>query len=951
MNSDRYARVKEIYAAVLDIAPDKRETYLREICGVDEELRNELNSLLAFQDSFDSIIDTPPDDIAASLLAGNARHDIVGRQIDHYQVISPLGSGGMGEVFLAEDIKLFRKVALKLLPVQFALSRERKLRFEQEARAISALNHRNIITIHDIQEIDGLSFMATEFVDGVTLSERIANGPLRWQEAAKIGAQIASALNAAHSVGIIHRDIKPANIMIRDDGDVKVLDFGLAKLTAPNDACTSVDTRDHGGDKRVMGTINYMSPEQALGDDLDERTDIFSLGVVLYEIVTGTRPFGGPSDAAVYNAIINREPTPLRELNPDIPHEFEDIVGCAITKEPDGRFRSAADLRDDLLSLASGERVGFLHRTKKRGMPGRLFAVLVASAVFSTFVFVFGLKYLYNSAVIEQKQSAKTFKFIQLTSQAGEELYPSLSPDGKSFIYTSRESGNWDIYLDQIGEANPTNLTKGSLVDDEQGVYSPDGRSIAFRSEREGGGIFVMDSTGGSVRRISNLGYHPAWSPNGTELAYGIDDFEDPSNRTIAPSQLWRVNITTGDKHLITESDATQPSWSPNGLRIAFWGVNSRGQRDVFTIASDGGQAIPVTSDAATDWNPVWSSDGRSLYFLSDRSGSMNLWQIAIDERSGETIGRPEAITIPSNYSKFLHFSPDGTNFLYVQTTNYSNLFRTSFDPRNETTGRLPAEVTRGSKISTNPDVSPDGRMIVFDAIGDKQEDLFVSGSDGRTIRQLTDDIYKDRGPRWSPDGTRISFLSDASGKYECWVMNADGANRQKISSFQDDGWAQMPIWSPDGHRLLCNSSNGYPLIYDLDTGESKVVPFPQAAEGLPDHRFMAFSWSPDGSKLVGQRLDPDGSDPKIQVYDLTTNRAEQLTDFGYRATWLADGLRVMFTYREKLFIVDSQSRQTTELLSITPYRFQSATVSKDNRWIYYSMQKAESDIWMAVRE
>lgn len=945
------AQIEEIYHATLDVPESERHAFLLKTCGGDTELRHEVESLLGFDAKAGSFIESPPDDLAAAMLAGRSGHDILGKQIDRYRIISPLGSGGMGEVFLAEDTKLFRKVALKLLPLQFAANHERKLRFEREARAVSALNHRNIITIHEIQEIDGLSIMATEFVDGYTLSERIAEGPLYWKDAAAIGAQIASALNAAHSVGIIHRDIKPANIMIRTDGDVKVLDFGLAKLTAPKGESGSFDTRDHNAQNRVMGTIHYMSPEQALGGDLDTRTDIFSLGVVLYEMVTGERPFIGPSDAAVYNSIINGQPKPINDSTPEVPQEFADIVDLAMTKDRDHRFRSAADLQSALRNLASGNSSGIAGRTSTDRSGGRRLLPVFALVTLIVLSLGIGSMFLNQPVSLSQKDTTRNFKFTQLTSQGGEELFPSFSPDGQSFIFTSRESGNWDIYFQRLGDANPTNLTKDSFANDTQGVFSTNGESIAFRSERDGGGIFVMDAVGESVMRISDLGYHPAWSPDGKEIAYGIDDFEEPGSRTITPSELWSVNIETGEKRLVTSSDAVQPSWSPNGLRIAFWGISSAGQRDIYTVSANGGEVRPVTNDAVTDWNPVWAADGRSLYFRSDRNGSMNLWQVAIDEKSGKVDGFPEAIRIPSKYSKFLHFSPDNKSFSYVQTTNYSNLFRIAFDPRTEMAGKLPVEITRGSKISTNPDISPDGQLIVFDSIGDTQEDLFVSQSDGSSIRQLTNDVHKDRGPRWSPDGKRISVLSDASGKYECWIMLADGSGRQKISSFPDGQWAQIPIWSPDGRRLLCNTSYGYPIIFDLESQESTTILPPPAADGETRHRFMAFSWSPDGTKLLGHRLDLDGTEPTIQLYDLATSRLEPVSDFGYRAVWLADGRRCIFTYRDKLFLADTKTKRIREIFSITPYRFQSIAVSKDNRSIYYSMQKSESDIWLATTE
>ena len=665
MDSDRFNQIEEIYHAALQMDAEHQTNYLELQCGGDIGLRKEVEELLYYEQHPVSFINTSPGDLAADMLADRSGHDILGKQVDRYRIISQLGSGGMGEVFLAEDTKLFRKVALKLLPAQFASNRERKLRFEQEARAISALNHRNIITIHEVQDIDGLSFIAMEFVDGETLGERIASGPIAWDDAARIGAQIAFALDAAHSLGIIHRDVKPANIMIRRDGDVKVLDFGLAKLTAPTAESGSFDSRDHNAQNRVMGTIHYMSPEQALGSDLDSRTDIFSLGVVLYEMLTGRRPFSGASDAAVYNEILNGTPERMSKICPEIPSELEQIVSLTMVKDRDQRVSSAAELRKALLKCSSGESPAIWLRAKSGFWIRRALPAFGIAAVCLSVIFGVGSVYL-NRAIVAEKVPANNFKFTQLTSQTGEELFPSFSPKGENFIYSSRESGNWDIYSQRVGEGNPTNLTKASLAGDTQGVFSPDGRNIAFRSGRDGGGIFVMQADGKGARRISDLGYYPAWSPDGNELAYGIDDFQDPGDRTITPSELWRINIGTGERHLITKSDAVQPSWSPQGQRIAFWGISPAGKRDVFTVSADGGEVTPVTNDPATDWNPIWSADGKSLYFLSDRDGSMNLWQVSIDEASGEIRGKPESIRLPSKYSKFLRFSSDGSGFSYV---------------------------------------------------------------------------------------------------------------------------------------------------------------------------------------------------------------------------------------------------------------------------------------------
>ncbi|HLM59681.1 MAG TPA: protein kinase, partial [Pyrinomonadaceae bacterium] len=408
--------------------------------------------------------------------------------MNHYRVLSILGTGGMGEVYLAEDLKLGRKIALKLLPAQFSTDSERKARFIQEARAASALNHPNIITIYGVESDENFDFIATELVDGKTLRELIGEKPFDWREIVEIAMQMASALGAAHDAGIVHRDIKPANIMLRRDNLVKILDFGLAKLTMPTADSSNFETRDNTAPNRVMGTINYMSPEQALGEKIDARTDIFSLGVVLYEMLSGKQPFAGPSDAAIFNQTINKNPPPLSESNHEIPAEFDRIIRRAMEKNPERRYQTANDLRLDLQTLKQFSDDGLQLRKNsfsanrfpsspasdaanaRFSFGEKLVYPLVASLVLAVSVIVYFAFFAENTKTI-QLETAKNFNFSQFTGD-GNAVLPSLSPDGKTVVFSSRQSGNWDVYFQRVGGANAINLTKDSPADDFQAVYS-----------------------------------------------------------------------------------------------------------------------------------------------------------------------------------------------------------------------------------------------------------------------------------------------------------------------------------------------------------------------------------------------------------------------------------------------------------------------------------------------
>ena len=944
------AKIEGIYHAALERAPNERRAFLEEICGSDAELRCEVESLLAFDEPAADFIESPPDDLAAAFIENRKNENLIGRQFNHYLVLSLLGAGGMGEVYLAEDTKLGRKIALKLLPPQLSSNPERKARFEQEARAASALNHPNIITIYGIEEFDGFNFIATEFIDGETLRERLARAPFSIAETLDIVVQIASALEAAHSVGIIHRDIKPANIMLRPDGYAKILDFGLAKLTA--NSIGGFDTKDLSGQRRVMGTINYMSPEQALGEKLDARTDIFSLGVVLYEMLTGIQPFAGNSDAAVYNAILNKKASLPSNTKQDLPPGLEEIISLMMEKNPDHRPQTAVGLRIALENirqkLNSGEVIAASRSSKQKLKISwsKAALVTVAAAFFTAIVFLFLSKSPGGAT-----SSPKNVNYTQMTKLSGAEIFPSLSPDGKTFLYSSRAEGNWDIFFQRVGGMNSINLTKDSKANNLQAVYSPDGNQIAFRSDRDGGGIFLMGATGENVRRLTDFGFYPSWSPDGKEIVFSSENFEEPMNRGIF-SHLWIVNVATSEKRKIIEQDAIQPNWSPSGARIAFWGYKQGGQRDLWTISADGADLAAVTDDAAVDWNPVWSPDGNYLYFASDRGGSMNLWRVSIDEETGKVLGEPETVATPSVYSQHLTFSRDGRNFAYAQAVNHSNVLKADFE---QSGGKAAignsTEITRGAMLATNPELSPDGEWIVFDNLGDKQEDIFMIRSDGTGLRQLTDDSYKDRSPRWSPDGKQIAFFSDRLGKYTGWVIDSDGGNLRQATHLSEQAWAQTPVWSPVGDKLLFNRSFSPPVILDGSKPFLSQSPQPLEAENAPERWIMMSSWSPDGKKLAGYMVSAGTGESGIFVYSFETRRYEKISDFGVFPVWLDDNRRLLFYQRDKIYLLDSQTKKSEEVMSVAPNRTQRITVSKDNRTAFYTLQKTEADIWLGSFE
>lgn len=929
MTPERWARIKGIFGEAIETPEPERTALLERSCGSDPGLRQEVERLLAAEGS---TLESPVFGALAQLTPPELER---GEMLAHYRVETKVGQGAMGAVYTALDTRLNRRIALKILPSGQFADPARKQRFIREAHAASSLMHPNIVTIHDIGSERDMNFIAMEYIDGRSLDRMIPPAGLPVRQALAYAIQIAGALSGANAAGIVHRDLKPSNIMVTREGLVKLLDFGLARVTR---------LAEHDGgpltiEGEIMGTPSYMSPEQVRGHTADHRSDIFAFGAVLYEMVTGRCAFDRGTAVETMNAILNADPAALFEGGRTMPFAIESIILHCLEKAPEDRFQSARDLAYALEASAGPAEAAPASTGPQSRLRRRAVRVGAAAAAFAL---PFLLAYLWLR-VNRSPMSVEGRIFAPVTQDPGAELFPSLAPDGESVAYAGKASGNWDVYLRRTGSDESVNLTQNSLEDDTQPAFSPDGDEIAFRSDRGGGGLFLMRADGTGVKRLTDSGYNPAWSPDGRQIVYAEEGVARPEDRTGRLSRLWSVEPDSGRKRLLRKDDGVQPQWSPGGRHIAFWAVDLDGHRDVWTGPADGGQAVRITRDEYLNWNPVWSPDGAWLYFCSNRSGSSAIWRVPIRESTGEARGAPELIRIPAPYAGHLSFSRDGRRLAYVHQVTTGRLGTVRFDPVRERVISEPKEITQSSKGAARPALSPDGKWLAFNST-EQQEHLFVVGADGSGLRQLTHGDHRNRGPRWSPDGKQLAFFSTRSGDWEIWTVEVDGGGLRQVTALagQNVAW---PVWSPDG-KVLAYTIFGVNTFL-VEAGKPWTAQSPRKLPPMtePAQLFNGWSWSPDGRMLAGFLNRGDG----IAIYLPASGTFRKLSEFGSDPVWLSDSRRLLFHHRGRIHLLDSESGRAGEVISIAPEDIsrRGFAVSPDDRNIYYSVSTTEADVWL----
>ncbi len=905
-------------------------------------------------------------------------------RLGRYQILSTLGAGGMGEVYLAQDTKLGRRVALKILPADVASDQKRMQRFIQEAQAASALNHPNIITIHEIEEADSTHFIATEFIDGETLRQRMSHARLTTSESLDIAIQVASALSAAHESGIVHRDIKPENIMIRRDGIIKVLDFGLAKLTelqparvdpeAPTKAIVNTEPGT------VMGTAHYMSPEQSRGLDVDARTDIWSLGVVLYEMVTGRHPFTGETTTDVLASIVKATPAPLTGYSTNAPAKLEEIVGKALEKDREERYQGVKDLLVDLRRLK--KRIEFEAEAERSASPDSfsaqtvitesapptpssqslrpaptdtaqpartvssaeylvteikrhkffVFAVLAIIVLAGTGFIVY--KFLAAPKIVAKHfASPQNLKITRLTS-SGKVADIAMSPDGKYVAYVIEDAGKRSIRLRQTATASDVEIVppdenkiealsftpdgvylyylkyvqnlgtlyqipalggqpKKIVVDADSGAaVSPDGKQIAFlhESERESA-IMLANADGSNQQKLTGFqnsdeffieGLVPSWSPDGRTIAYAAVIHEKEKTRL----KLLGLDVKDGTRRLLSDRDWSVMvgiQWLPDGHLIVC--ANEKSETEFAPVQlwfiAPNSEPQRLTNDTNDYFRVSATAAGDSLVTLENR-GVANLWVAPMNDAS-----RATQIAPASDIWSGIAWTPDG-NFIYCSKAGGEfDIWTMNADGTNQ------KQVSSGEGAKYWPQMTPDGRFIVFLLNRGGNTNIWRMDADGGNLKQLTNGTSEFR-PNISPDGRWIVYVKIENNLQAVWKVSIDGGAPMQLTTttayasavsprdgmiayvFNDTAnlLRKVSIIPPDGGALL-KSFTFPPTAMDVNrihfTPDGRAIAFKDSRGGganlwaisidgggeskpLTDfktERIFDFAWSQDGRQLA----------------------------------------------------------------------------------------------------
>ncbi len=930
MTPERWQQVKGIFHSALQHAPAERPAFLESACGEDESLRKEVESLLTADEKEGSFLDSPAYEAAAGLLTKDDAALKPGQRTASYEIVSFISRGGMGEVYLAQDRRLNRKVALKVLPAALTREPDRLRRFEQEARAASALNHPNIITIFEIAKVDAFHVIATEFVEGQTLRQVLSGEPLDLSEALGVAIQIADALNAAHQAGIIHRDIKPENIMLRPDGYVKVLDFGLAKLAEESPAAVAAEapTRQvRTGSGVVIGTVGYMSPEQARGKEVDARSDIFSLGALIYEMVAQRRPFEGETPSDTLAAILKTEPPPISELIPEIPPELVRIINKTLKKDREERYQVVKELLVDLRALKQDldfqEKIG----TARPAKPVRNHSTAVVTP--QTSEIRNAISTITDSLTIEIKRhkaavaialvalvavlaggafalykllprSATRFQATKITrlTNSGNVIDATLTPDGRYVVYVLSNARKQSIWIRQVTAANDKVIVPPADVGVFGITISPDGNDLYYviKQNLDKGTLYRVPIFGGiPVKVLEWIDAPVSFSPDSKRIVVlrGNYPAEGESALVIANADGTGERVLARRKRpeAFVPIFFTGPSWSSDGELIAT-AVSKVGEPSQLIAfqASDGKEQVLIKSKFQFIGRTQWLPDMSGLLFIAGvTTADPQVWLLSYPS------GEMRALTNDLDQHRSIGLSDAADQFVTVVSSGLVNVWvAPEGDARQAVqlpVGNLGFYGAGGNAASW----TPDGR-IVFSSNESGRVDLWIMDPDGGNRKQLTSNSGRNVGAVVTPNGQYIVFTSTRSGSPAIWRMSSDGTNPKQLTHGVSDG---LPSISPDGKWVVYTSLGATkPTVWkvSIEGGDARELTSKVSVNGLvsPDGKFVAYLYPESHDPFAPANrlaiIPFEGGDP-IQTFQI-----QEAVRIQAIAQWSPDGKSIHYT-------------------------------------------------------
>ncbi len=814
-----------------------------------------------------------------------------GQKIGPYEVLSAIGAGGMGEVYRARDTRLGREVALKILPAEFSANRERLERFEQEARSASALNHPNIITIYDVGSSNSTSYFSMELVEGKSLRALLDEGLMPLRKIATIASQLADGLAKAHAAGIVHRDLKPENLMISKDGFLKILDFGLAKMTLVHvNQASNLQTQTGAG--MVRGTVGYMSPEQASGKAIDFRSDQFSFGTILYEMITGIRPFQRGSVAESMAAIIQEEPEPVHNLNPQIPLVLRWILDRCMAKDPEERYASTRDLARDLQSIrdhisevSSVATVSAVQPSVKR------FRTVVPAFFVIAFLAGVAVDYWYLRPKPQEPVEMLTLTF------SGKDSSPAVSPDGKLIAFRSDRDGNPRIWLKQLAGGNEVVLSSGP---DDHPRFSADSSTIFFiRRQGAGTSLYRISVLGGEERKILDDAHSADPSPKGERIAF--------LRWKSGKSSLFTANVDGTGVELVTSIEKIQvqfPRWSPDGKRIIatrIWAGNAVNLDAILVVDMKTKEKRWIRSTWPTA--AIWISKNQILYGVprSANASSRMAGTIVLQDIDTEKIRKLFWFSSCGDVLDRL----DQDTLLLQSSSRRQNLRQISL-AESQATGRW---FTRGNSTDRQPVYSPDGKRILFSSIGSGNLDLMEITIETGAVKRITEDAADDWDPAYTPDGKNILWSSNRDGHFEIWMANADGSGSHRITNDGLD--AENPTMTRDQRWIVYNSYNpekiGVWKIHPDGSGATQLFTgLTQQPEVSPDGKHVAYAWYKQSvvdatSTIRVTNIDTGNPIPFEVKAERAAKAQATLSGSAGRCRWMPDG--------KSLAYIDSNER------------------------------------------